>query len=65
VAVAADSPPPAPAAEGGGAGSGVLGGRPSGMLLRVYAGGEGGKGGAFAGLLLPYPRFPESIFSSV
>lgn len=35
---------PAPAAEGGDAGSGILGGRPAGiLLLRFCAGGEEGK----------------------
>jgi len=53
VAAAAEPSPPAPVAEGGGAGSIILGGRPAGMLLRLCDGGEEGKGGAFAGLLLP------------
>jgi hypothetical protein len=61
VAAAADSPPPAATAEGGGAGSGILAGLPAGTLLRVCAGEEEGKGGAFAGLLLPYP-FPRVYF---
>lgn len=49
MAAAADSPPPAATAEGGGAGSGILPGLPAGTLLRVCAGEEEGKDGAFAG----------------
>jgi hypothetical protein len=60
VAAAADPPPLTPAAEGGGAGSVILGSGPTVMLLRLCDEGEEGKDGAFAGLF-PY-LFPDSFF---